>query len=41
MKNTVAEKMGSSVNMTQPRKESVNLKTGPQKISKLKCKEEK
>lgn len=31
--------MGSFVYSTQPRKESVNLKIGQQKLPKLKCKE--
>lgn len=31
----------SSVDLTGPRKESLNLKTGHQKLLKLKCKEKK
>lgn len=33
--------MGSSINLTQPRKESVNLNMGQQEIPQLKCKEGK
>lgn len=40
-KNAITERMGSSLKLTQPRKELGNLEMGPQKILKLKRKEEK